>query len=185
MKLVDIFQNALCINEMYNTHFDRAAWDFTDGRFIGNALLGEDSFKLYIEPSIFHAGNHKITWLNIAFSRIVDGKEVQELTAANKNTSQVLGAVINALSEKIAELDSQYNIDALAFCVVESEKKRLVTYQRILGSKALVGLHNWNLTKKEINIGNGWALVALSRSLSKTEHDVLFAEITKHGKSLV
>ena len=147
-------------------------------------LLRDDEFTLRIEPMVFKHGSYETTWLNIAFARVIEGVETEIVTATNTNTSEVLGAVINALKDKVSELNQKYEIGALAFCVVEKEKKRLLTYRKILGSKALVGLTDWNLLTTEFPIVGGYALVALNTSMPRDEMSSLKNEIAKRGKTL-
>jgi hypothetical protein len=145
------------------------------------AFLNESEFRLYIEPNTLSLGATKITWLNIAFSRIVDGVEVQTLTGANESTSAVMGAVSNAIRDKINLLDSEYEIDAVAMCAVESELKRLRTYRRIVGNP-LYGLSRWSALSTDIPIQGGKAFVAFSPRLSPAKQRAILADLSTNGK---
>jgi hypothetical protein len=185
MKLQQLVGKIPTLTEIYDGRFTSLKWKLESGVIVGHAHLDEDEFRLRIEPMNFKHSKFETTWLNIAFTRLVDGVEDQTLTATNRNTSKVLGAVINALKDKIAELNSQYEIGALVFCVVELEKKRLSLYRKILGSKALVGLTDWNLLTSEFPITGGYALAAPNAQMPRDALSSLKAAIAARGKTLV
>lgn len=185
MKLQSLVGEISALTEIYDGRFTSLKWKLERGMIVGHALLDQDEFKLRIEPMSFTHGKFETTWLNIAFTRVINGIEDQTLTATNRNTSEVLGAVISALKDKIKELDSQYEIGALVFCVVEFEKKRLNLYRKILGSKALVGLTDWNLLTSEFEITGGYALAALNTKMPRDMLASLKDAIAARGKTLV
>lgn len=192
MKLVELKRNLRelvdfipVLNEVFNTKFDSLNWSSHDGLITAKAFLGDEEFSLIIEVQNIKL-DKELTWLNVAFARIVDGVPTQALIGSDEQQSKALGAVINALGAKIAELDENYQIDALVFAAASNELKRLLLYRRILDSQ-VYGLNpaGWRTLSSEIETPGGQALVAVKERIEKDRLEALKAELAKHEKILI
>jgi hypothetical protein len=125
MKLTTLFPDLINITEAFNTDFTSILWDNTPTGLIGAGVLNDEEFGLYIEPSATIINGSKRYWVNVAFSRKVDGEFKQDLFPTGQNQSRQLGAVINALNRKLRELVSEFEIDAVVFTVKSGEEKRI------------------------------------------------------------
>ena len=103
MRLKKIFTNLVSINEAFDTKFDSIDWNFDGESVVGIAALGSDEFKLYIQVKSLDFEGRQLVWLNVAFSRFIDGKET-ELLLNMGNQSKQLGAIISALKAKIQDM---------------------------------------------------------------------------------
>jgi hypothetical protein len=133
-------------------------------------------FGLYIEPSVTIINGSKRYWVNVAFSRKVDGEFKQDLFPTGQNQSLQLGAVINALNRKLRELVSEFEIDAVVFTIKSGEEKRIPLYKRIMLSK-IYGIKPWQY-RFSIELKNGTALIATEKDLGRQFIDVMKQEIT-------
>ena len=167
--------------EMFDTRFVKLRWE--DGNeSVGYGELSDGTeIKITIEADIYLVDKDR-AWLNLAFERKIDGKWSQELLRVNQNTSDVFGAVRNALIDKIAKISQNYQIDALVGMVAKGQEKRLDLYSKFFTSKlyGIPGWHKWNTT---VNLnGGGQAYVALSNDLPRDEHKIVLDRLKELSK---
>jgi stress response protein SCP2 len=181
-SLKEVFTNILCINEAFDTKFDSVKWNLNGHIFKGDAKLGTEEFKLYIQVQSFNYSQGSLTWLNVAFSRIVDGDENESLLNMG-NQSKQLGAVISALKDKVKSIVDDYQVDAVVFIANAGEEKRISLYEKLAHSSKL-GLHNWRYLATT-KWSSGQAVIMSEKTLSVDDSKALKAELEKHGKSLI
>jgi hypothetical protein len=180
MKLTTLFPNMINITEVFNTDFASINWKNTDTGLIGSAILDEEEFELYLQPSMFVLNGIQKNWVNVAFSRKVDGVLKQDLFSTGSNQSRQLGAVIKALNRKLRELVSEFEIDAVVFTVEKGQEKRISIYKQIMLSK-IYGIRPWQY-RFSIEWDRGTALIATERDLAPQFIDAMKQEITSGTK---
>lgn len=173
----------ITINEAFDTMFDSVQWSQHGSSYVAQCKLDDMDFTLNIEGMNFRtvAGLH--TYLNLAFTRIINGQFVETLVNTGENQSRVFGAVINELKKKVQELDREFEIDAIVLIAVTAESKRLQLYKRILSSK-VYGLEPWRL-RAEVQVKKGTALVGTKEPLPKAVFEALKTELAQRGKALI
>jgi hypothetical protein len=181
MKVEDILEGALDIFESNTTHFDTINWTVSDGIFVGVGTIHDINIRILLEPATYLLNNRKRVWLNIAFEREIDGKWTQHLLGTHDKSRYVIGAIRNATIDKLIELNSLYQIDALAGIAVDGELKRLSLYTRFFSSP-ITGLPGWNRHHMRVKVPGGEAEVALSPALSQIEVDTLVASLRARGQ---
>lgn len=181
MRLKKTFTNLVSINEAFDTKFDSIDWNFDGESFVSIATLGSDEFKLYIQVKSLDFEGRQLVWLNVAFSRFIDGKET-ELLLNMGNQSKQLGAIISALKAKIQDITTQYEINAIVFMAIANEEKRISFYEKLAHSSKL-GLHNWRYLAT-VQWAGFRAVVMSEKNLTKDEFETLKADFEKRGKSL-
>jgi hypothetical protein len=97
LKFSDVFEFVPLLNEILDTEFTSITWEQDGSKITGDAFLGDLEFKIYIEPQNLRLKGSVVTWLNVAFIRIVDGQPVERSLGLHSDASRVIGAVINAL----------------------------------------------------------------------------------------
>jgi hypothetical protein len=172
--LIDIFESG-------NSRFDSLDWEEGANGFLGTGTIGDIKLRIRLEPSAYLLADTHRVWLNIAFEREVDGAYVQNLLGTHEKVSIVLGAIRSATVTKLIELNSQFQIDALAGIAVDGELDRLRLYDRLFSSPT-VGLPGWNKRHLRVKVAGGEAEVALSPELSKHDVDLLLADLQTKGK---
>jgi hypothetical protein len=176
------FKNLITVNEALNARFTDLHWTDSASKFEATAELRGEKFLLVIEVSNLTTEKSSYTWLNLAFARFIDGKPVQELVNKGKNQSVIFGAVVNALKDKITELDEHYEIDAVVLISLKSEIKRVSLYEKILSWT--YGLNPWKLSAK-LDLGSSIALVGTKQLLDDPRISDLEKAIKEKGKSLL
>ena len=184
MRLVDLFENAVNLNEVLDTKFDSLKWEdqaYSGAEIYGTGFLDGEKFRLSIQPSTFTvqaAIPERYDFLNVAFSREVDGKLTQDLISTGKSQSRQLGAIINALKNKILELDGEFNIHAIAAVAAKGEEKRISFYSKVFSMT-----HPWK-HRYTVTWFGGTALIATKQNLPQEQLDALSAEIKSRNKNL-
>lgn len=126
MKLFEV-----CINEVFDTKVPVENWRQQGNNIIGNINIDNEQFQIIIEVQHYTFQNNNFNFLNVAFTKIVNGKPSQVLTITSKNSTKILGAIYNAIADKIKELSIDYEIDAIVFVARDNVDKRMSVYNRM------------------------------------------------------
>ena len=112
-------------------------------------LNDEEKIVLVIDPQVFPVGDKVIDFLNIGFLGFDSaGNMTEAMTYSSKNSSNVIGAVANALLTKLPE----FEYSALSFIARDNIKKRMSLYSRIIRNK----LHHLGQTyQPDIKMNDG------------------------------
>lgn len=125
MKLSDIFEDALILNEIYDTKAPVKAWVKDRlGNLEGEFSIGDKTFLIALEPFVYEFEQKKYKCINVSFSLMINGKESQQLTLTNRQSSKVLGAFLNNIRDKIPEFDC----DAITFMAEDNVDQRMRIY---------------------------------------------------------
>lgn len=193
MKLSDLFENATNLNEVLDTEFDELVWDdqaYPGAGIYGIGKLGGEKFGLQIHPSSFTVQDKKYNFLDVQFSREVSDspgteptprptkKFTQELISTKQPQSRQLGAVVNALKNKILELSKNTEVQAIVGVIVKGEEQRISFYRKVLSMTA-----PWK-HRYTVNWPGGTALIATKQDLPPDQLDALHAEIKSRNKTL-
>ena len=194
MKLSDLFENATNLNEVLDTEFDELVWDDQarpGAGIYGTATLDGEEFGLGINPSSFTVEDEEYNFLDVQFSREVSDspgteptptptkKFTQELISTKQPQSRQLGAVVNALKNKISELPKHAEVKAIVGIIVKGEEQRISFYSRVLSMTA-----PWK-HRYTVNWFGGTALIATKQPLPPAQLKALSAEIKLRNKTLV
>lgn len=172
MKLSDIkkptLQEALKLewvfnlHETLNTRFDDESWEQVGRNQVGTAVLGDETFRIIMEPQHFLLDGINYHFINVALQKIVDGKPSEELQLNSKNASKIVGAITNALLERVA----LYDFDAVVFIASDNIEARMTIYNKIANRKwTQQGLGQ---SLENIDLGDGRKMtILLSKELAR------------------
>lgn len=146
MKILQILE-CTNLNEALETKFQQQSeWEFSNGEFTRTGTLDNETYRVYIQPLSVSTKSGTLsnsTFLNLGFAKKnPDGTEVEHLQNSKDNKIKVIGAVTNALKEKVSELTSQFDINFIVLFVVNGEEQRLGLYERLVKSP-MYGLRPW------------------------------------------
>lgn len=153
MKLHTLFKTIINLNEVLNTVIPPDKWEQRDEVLVGTLIIDSDSYEIYLEPITYTVDDKTFDVINVAFAKIVNGKASRKLTLNNKSSSKILGAIINALYDKI----KQFKYDAIVFIARDNVEKRMTLYNRIARNKG----GNFLISKENIPIINGGVATVL------------------------
>lgn len=181
MKLDRLISEIVNVSEANQTRFTSVSWN-QDGNILKTPVLDLEGLQFKLKIEVLSDGlDH--TYLNVGFARIIDGNPVETLVDSGNNGSKAIGAVSNALRDKISELDKDYEFDAKVFFVNASEPKRVSLYKRFIQSD-MYGLLKWKY-RGLIKSDHGIILVASKKTISPEEFDEYKSDLQKStGKDL-
>jgi hypothetical protein len=119
------------LRETLNTKFDDESWERIGRAEVGTAELGDETFQILLEPGTFVIDGFTYHFVNAAFQKIVNGKPTSELQLTGKNASKIVGAVANALQDRIQLFD----FDAVIFIADDNVEERMTVYNKIAERK--------------------------------------------------
>lgn len=162
--------------ESMNARFDDEAWHREGSTEVGNAEIDGEQFKIILEPGTYPIGGYTYSFINAAFQKIIDGKPVNDLQLTSKNASKIVGAISNALLDRV----QLHDFDAVLFIADDNSEDRMRVYNKIAERKWTrlgVGEALYN-----IDLGNGRLCTILYRKdLGKQKLDT-FIEYLKTKK---
>lgn len=129
MKLHDVFDFIISINEMFNTKINIDSWKDNGNKRVGHIKINDADYYINLEPHDYNFNDKKINFINVSFDKLVNGTKTQELTYDNKSGSKVIGAIFNAILEEI----SKYEVDAIVFIALDNVEKRMRIYNSLIG----------------------------------------------------
>lgn len=118
------------VYEMFNSTTPISWAGNIEDRLVGTFEIDGSQFHLLLEPGYYKSPDIKqtYTFLNVAFSRVVDGKDVFDLTPGGPFTSKVLGAVKQGVEEQTNVLT---RFDAVVFVARDNQQKRMSLYNKL------------------------------------------------------
>lgn len=176
MKLQDIkkptLQEALGLawvfdlHETLNARFDDEAWHQQGAKLIGDAFIDGEHFRLLLEPGTFPIDGFTYHFINVAFQKIVDGKPTEKLQLTGRSASRIVGAIANALLERV----QLYDFDAVVFFAADSVDERMRVYDKVAERKwTRLGFGE---ALYDIDAGSGKKMTVLySKDLAKQKLD--------------
>lgn len=177
MKLHDLFDFVISLNEVLDTKIDPKSWDHgLNNSLIGNILIDDKTFLIKLEPLTYNFNEKAYLGINVAFSLFKDGKEIETLTYDNKSGSKIIGAIINALETKVNE----YDWDFLLFIASNDIEKRMKIYNKIANWK-LKGVSGDIITDIVIN-GNSKATIIIKDKSLPTDEFLKFLKTKQKFK---
>jgi hypothetical protein len=165
MRLQDFLQLNWVTNlfEVLDTKPDKLSWQTVDNRDIGTLIIQDEIFEIYLEPGEFGI----FSYINIAFSKMINGKPSDELVLTSKSGSKIMGAIINSLDERL----NHYEPDAVIFTAVDNVEKRMSLYNRCIRFFKFI---NYKDIIRNIKIKNGMVtVVIISDRLNKKKQELL------------
>lgn len=151
MKLADL--DVFALNEVFDTKIPVEHWIRMPGVDIGKITIDNEQFQIIVEQNHYSFDNHTINFLNVAFEKIVDGQPSQQLVLTSKNSSKILGAVMNAASDAV----NRYDVDAIVFVATDNTEQRMRVYNKMVSNL----LSPFRTYKQNINLPNGGKMTLL------------------------
>jgi len=170
MKLDGIFENALPITEIFNTKVSVDSWTQRGNVLVGALTITDQQYEIYLEPRVLNISPQKsYNIINIAFAKLVDGLPSSQLTLTSGNASSVIGAMINAMYNKLPD----YDYDAVVFVARDNTEQRMRVYNNIAHTMA----QKFGPISYDIKLPNG-ALCTLL--FNKDADKIAIQEIQQH-----
>jgi len=166
-----ILRELLSLNEIFTSTVNLSWKQISKSTTIAEFEVDEKAYECFIEAGTYEFNDHKLTFLNIGFSRILNGEKFFDLTLDTQNAVKVLGAIINGVSKKIDE----YDADAIMLSAVDNVNQRMNIYKwiaRKFSSKFGVWI-------KSVKVPNGEVTLLISSKLDKE----LVNKFIEHVKS--
>lgn len=164
MKINDIFEHAIQIDEVFNTKIPIEQW-ITDGsNKIGFLTIDNQKFRIKLEARTYK----QYSFINIAFEIYSDELHdwTTDATLNNKSASKVIGAIINGVIPEV----EKYESDALVFFAQDNVDKRMRIYNHI----ASLYMKKFGHIRENISLPNGNVCTILYTSkLSKADVDAI------------
>lgn len=186
MKLVELkptLQEALGLDwvfdlhESLNTRFDDESWSQVGRAEVGYGVLGDETFRIVLEPQTFPIDGIKYQFINVAFQKIVNGEPTEELQLSGKNASKIVGAISNALIERV----QLYDFDAILFQACDNIEARMTIYNKVADRKWVQ--HGFGTSVQNIDLQNGCkGTVLLSKELARQKLDSFMKFLKAQGK---
>jgi hypothetical protein len=163
--------------EMLNTRFGDEDWKQVGKQQVGTAVLGDEVFQLRLEPFTLPLGDINYQAINVAFAKMVNGEPSEQLTLTSKNASKIVGAVTNALLERVA----LYDFDAVVFIAEDNIEARMTIYNKVAERKwTQRGLGE---SVQNIELGDGRrCTLLLSKELARHRRDAFIEHLKKLKK---
>ena len=156
--LHEAFDFVLDLNEAFNARFEQLSWARdSQGRDVGTGLLQGEEFLVIIEPGTWPFEGHVYNFVNCEFDKIVNGVPTTDLQLTSKNASAIIGAVGDALRNRL----KHYEFDAALFAATNSVDRRLRIYSRLVQSSLTKILPEFNTTTT-VQIAGGQAIIAIN-----------------------
>jgi hypothetical protein len=152
--------------ETLNTRFEDEAWEQVGNRQVGTAQLGDETFRIILEPLTYPLEGITYRAINVAFQKLVDGRPSEDLQWTSRNASKVVGAITNALLERVALFD----FDAVIFIAADNIEKRMTVYNQVARRRWV--REGLGTSVENIDLGDGRkATILLSKELARHQQD--------------
>lgn len=187
MKLAEVkkptLQEALGLAWVFNlaesldTYFADEAWSQVGSRQVGRGYLGDEEFEVYLEPGVFTIDDFEYNFINASFAKMIDGKPSEELTLTGKSASKIVGAVANALVDRV----QLYDMDAVIFFANDNVEDRMRVYNKVAERKwTRLGFGS---AIYDIDMGDGRKMTLLvDKDLGKQRLDTFIEHLKKLRK---
>lgn len=168
------------IHESMNSKFTDLVWSRPSKlSFEATGKLKDETLNLAIDLVTFSA-KRKYVLAQLAFERLVDGKQRAGIIGADKDTFLVLGAVANAFRDKLKQLNAATHIDAVFGLVIPGEEDKIKLFKQLL-TGGLVGLTM--KSSMTIKSEHGTVVLASNENLSDEEWNDLKSKLAEIGKT--
>ena len=171
MKLNELFTDVENLNEVFNTHVDIDSWKFRNNSLIGTLNVNNETFEIEFEPKKYSINNKQFTFINIAFSKLIDGHSSQALQNNSTSPSMIIGAITNAIIKKLDE----FNYDAVIFVAIDNIDKRMRIYNAV--AKKFAQKFSWY--KTHVKIPNGELTILATSSIKYEEFEQHLKDVSK------
>lgn len=108
------------LHESMNTKIPVDSWKQEGNELHGFIEIDSEIFRIELQPITYQEYNA----INVGFSKIVDDHPTQEIIVTSKNASKVIGAVANAIMDKLNE----FTYDAIVFIAASAVDQRMRIY---------------------------------------------------------
>jgi hypothetical protein len=170
MKLTDF--ETFALNEVFDTKIPIENWIHLPDADIGQITIDNEQFQIVIEQNHYSFDGRTINFLNIAFEKIDNGQPSQQLVLTSKNSSKILGAIMNSAVDAV----KRYNVDAVVFVANDNVEKRMRVYNKLASNI----LSPFQVYKRDIILPYGGRMTILLRNtLSKHDIEALETHLAK------
>jgi hypothetical protein len=197
MKITEITEHVewhgvLNLVEALDTKFDVVNWVDDESGSTARVTLDDAHYELLVEYAMLSLNDKQYSVLNIAFATLNSaGEYTTDFRGGKSNASRIYGAILNAMSDKFAEITRSKPVDFLLFAAkddvvdgatIKTAEQKLSLYKKMVTSK-LVGLPNWTLIGK-LTLNNGATLIASRNHLGSDEMAELIDYLKTKNKAL-
>lgn len=163
MKFNNLFEFVVILNEMFDTKIAPNKWSYNGSNRIGHLIIDKEDYFIKLEPKIYVFENKEYSFINVAFSKLINGKETENLTYDNRSGSRVLGAIFHAVKDEI----QKYETDAIVFVATDNVEKRMRIYNNLVSK-----LHpNFKDNITNIKIPNGKMTIIFNSNNKIIDHN--------------
>lgn len=132
MKLHDLFEpyEILHLNEVFDTKIPVNKWRSQGRTLTGELNIDNAVYHISLEPSTYKFQTKIYNFINITFAKIVNGEPIQTLTFDKENpanASKVIGAIVNALYDKL----TGYQYHAIVMAAMDNVQQRMRIYDSV------------------------------------------------------
>lgn len=172
MKLEEFLQldYVMCLNEIFDTHVPVDRWFYRDGTLVGQLDVDGENFEILLEPGSYRLNSEQYSYINVAFEKVVNGVSTRELQFNSKNASSIVGAIANALKDKLEE----FQYDAVVLGAADNIEKRMRIYDTIANRFAKM----FRFIIRDVETNNGVITILIGKDVSK-DHIDNFVEYLK------
>lgn len=122
--------------EVLNTRIPIENWNQEDNRLIGQLVIDNFTYHIFLEPRTYPFNNKIYNFINVGFAKMVNNKpeygitfdkasSTKRLDAAK--TSKIVGAISNGLIDKLKD----YHYDAVVLIAQDDVEQRMRIYNMI------------------------------------------------------
>lgn len=108
------------LHESMNTRIPVDSWQQNGNELHGFIQINDELFRIELQPITYQQHNA----INIGFSKIVNDHPTQELSLTSTNPSTIIGAIANAIVDKLDD----FEYDAIVFIAASAVDQRMRIY---------------------------------------------------------
>lgn len=174
------------INEIFDTKFNDISWERSGESFKGTGIIDGNTYVILLEISHIYIDGKRYKFMNVAFGITIDDQETTQFQGKLPNSSRVLGAITNAINDKISEIIDRYRIQFIVFAakndrdeegkIIKSAEDKIKLYKKIVSSN-LYGLSDWSTVIANLTLSNDQLAFIAMRNIPTKEE---FSEIKKY-----
>ena len=169
-------ENLINVYEVFNTVVP-VEWTHDGQRYVGVFDVDGQAFRLFLEPGYFEAPglDYTYTFLNVAFSKFENGRDVFDLQDSGPFASKVFGAVKHAIEQKTQTLEKY---DAIVFAARDNQQQRMRVYNRL----ARYWAKDFGSIQENIKATSGTVVTVLMRNASAPGYKEFVDFLVQRGK---
>ena len=160
------------VKEAFDTEIPIEDWRSEGKNLVGKLMIGDSEYRIRLEPFTFPVLGKIRNGVNVAFTKIIDGKEIEEITHDSGYTaSKIIGAIVNGLIKKL----SDYYFEAVTFIATNAVDQRMRVYNFIANRFRT----KFGVSIPDIKIPTGLLTIITTSNISKQAVEDIKKEVSK------